>query len=105
MYTFVDGSEVLTVKPRKNEIPAIGAKSVALNTKEHVQNLGVIIDPDLNFEQHIRNMTKVSFYHKNARVRPFLQILLLVFKSLNVPSYLSDMVKIYVSAWSLRSSD
>ena len=49
-------------------------KSFARNTKEKGKNLGVITDSDLNLECHIRNVTKVSFYHiRNiAKVRLFL---------------------------------
>jgi hypothetical protein len=39
-----------------------------------VKTLGVILDSVLNFESHIRNVTKIAFYHLKyiAKVRPFL---------------------------------
>ena len=50
-------------------------KSFALNTKEQVKNLDVIIDSDLHFECHIRNVSSVwkVFYHLRniAKVSPF----------------------------------
>ncbi len=81
----MDDLELPAAKPGQNEILVIGAKaereklydhlhSLTLNTREQVRNLGVIIDPDLNFECHIRNVTKSSYFHLRdiARVRPFL---------------------------------
>ena len=49
-------------------------KTLALNTKHQARNLGVIFDADLNFETHIKNITKTSFYHLRniAKVQPFL---------------------------------
>ena len=38
------------------------------------KNIGVLLDPDLNFESHISNLTKTAFYHLRniAKVQPFL---------------------------------
>src|SRR4029434_4279009 len=49
-------------------------KTLALNTKHQARNLGVILDSDLNFETHIKNIIKTSFYHLRniAKVQPFL---------------------------------
>ncbi|KAF7642021.1 hypothetical protein LDENG_00266110, partial [Lucifuga dentata] len=51
-------------------------KLFSLNTKDQVKNLGVKIKSDLNFENHIRNVTKVSFYNLRniVRARPFLSL-------------------------------
>ena len=42
--------------------------------KPLAKHLGVLLDPDLNFESHISNLTKTAFYHlKNiAKVQSFL---------------------------------
>jgi len=39
-----------------------------------VQNLGVIFDPQLRFEAHIKHISKTAFYHLRnaARLGPFL---------------------------------
>ena len=72
-------------KPRQNWGPhfrgkndreklSLHLKSLKLNTSDQARNLGVILDSDLNFETHIRNITKTSFYHLRniAKVQPFL---------------------------------
>src|SRR4029434_542678 len=60
----------------KNEKEKLSAhlKTLALNTKHQARNLGVIFDSDLNFESHIKNIIKTSFYHLRniAKVQPFL---------------------------------
>lgn len=63
----------LQLNQEKAEILVTGAKAereklsehinlLRLITKEQVKNLSVT-DSDLNFEQHVRNVSKVSFYH------------------------------------------
>jgi hypothetical protein len=46
----------------------------AIKIKHQVKNLGVILDFELNVESHIRNVTKIAFYHLRnlATVQPFL---------------------------------
>ena len=48
--------------------------TLGLQTTSQARNLGVLIDSDLNFDSHIKSITKSSFYHlKNiARVRGFM---------------------------------
>ena len=50
------------------------AKGFEVRTK--VRNLGVIIDSDLNFHNHMRAVTRTSFYHlKNiAKLRPYVPV-------------------------------
>ena len=72
-----DKTEVLLIGPedqREKILPKL--HSFSLNPSQSVKNLGVILDSDLNFIPHIKNITKVGFYHlKNiARVRPFLSL-------------------------------
>lgn len=75
----------LQLNQYKAEVHIVGAKaqrenlathfnSRAIKIKHLVKNLGVILDSELNFESHIRNVTKIAFYHlKNiATVQPFL---------------------------------
>ena len=49
-------------------------KTRSLDTKNQVRNLGVILDSDLKFESHIKNVTKTSFFHLRniSRVKPYL---------------------------------
>ena len=68
-----DKTEVLVIGPegqREKLLP----KLQDFKPTKLVKNLGVILDSELNFLPHIKNMTKIGFYHlKNiARVRPFL---------------------------------
>ena len=60
----------------KNEKEKLSAhlKTLALNNRHQARNLGVIFDSDLNFETHIKNIIKTSFYHLRniAKVQPFL---------------------------------
>ena len=70
-----DKTEVLVIG-EKNEREKLTAhlKTQALNTKHQARNLGVILDSDLNFETHIKNIIKTPFYHLRniAKVQPFL---------------------------------
>ena len=40
--------------------------SRALKTEDQVQNLGVLIDTDLNFTSHIKAIIKTAFYHPKS---------------------------------------
>src|SRR4029434_3794598 len=66
-------TEVLVIG-EKNEREKLSAHLKTLNTKHQARNLGVIFDSDLNFETHIKNIMKTSFYHLRniAKVQPFL---------------------------------
>ena len=50
------------------------ANSRAIKIKHQVNNLGVILDSELNIDSHISNMTKIPFYHLRniAKVWKFL---------------------------------
>ena len=68
-----DKTEVLVIGPegkREKLLP----KLQDFKPSQSVKNLGVIFDSELTFIPHIKNITKIGFYHlKNiARVRPFL---------------------------------
>jgi len=68
-----DKTEVLVIGPegqREKLLP----KLQDFKPSQYVKNLGVIFDSELSFIPHIKNITKIGFYHlKNiARVRPFL---------------------------------
>lgn len=49
-------------------------ESLALETKDQVRNLGVLIDSDLTFNNHIKSVTKSAFYQlKNiSRIKGFM---------------------------------
>ena len=68
-----DKTEVLLIGP-EGEREKLLPKLQDFKTSQCVKNLGVIFDSELNFIPHIKNVTKIGFYHlKNiARVRPFL---------------------------------
>uniref|UniRef100_A0A671UM61 Reverse transcriptase domain-containing protein n=1 Tax=Sparus aurata TaxID=8175 RepID=A0A671UM61_SPAAU len=68
-----DKTEVLVIGP-EGQREKLFPKLQHFKPTQSVKNLGVIFDSELNFIPHIRNMTKIGFYHlKNiARVRPFL---------------------------------
>ena len=70
-----DKTEVLIIGPegqREKLLPKLND----FKPSECVKNLGVLFDSELDFIPHIRNTTKIGFYHlKNiARVRPFLSL-------------------------------
>ena len=70
-----DKTEVQVIGPEAHrEKLNLKLKALASNTYEQVKNFGVILDSKLNFNAHIKSITKSGFYHlKNiARVRPFL---------------------------------
>ena len=70
-----DKTEVLIIGERAERAKlSAHLKTQEIDTKCQVKNLGVILDSDLNFENHIKNITKTSFYHLRniAKVKPFL---------------------------------
>ena len=70
-----DKTEVLVIGEKaERERLSAHLQKLALNTKFQARNLGVIFDPDLNFETYIKNIIKTSFYHLRniAKVQPFL---------------------------------
>ena len=70
-----DKTEVLVIGDKtKREAVVTHLESRGLHVSSQAKNLGVIFDGNLNFEAHIRNVTKTAFYHlKNiAKVKPFL---------------------------------
>uniref|UniRef100_A0A672IAL3 Reverse transcriptase domain-containing protein n=1 Tax=Salarias fasciatus TaxID=181472 RepID=A0A672IAL3_SALFA len=68
-----DKTEVLVIGP-EGQREKILPKLRDFKPAQLVKNLGVIFDSELSFIPHIKNITKIGFYHlKNiARVRPFL---------------------------------
>ena len=70
-----DKTEVLVIGPEPMRVELLPKlQSVSLNPSSQVKNLGVIFDSELTFIPHIKNITKIGFYHlKNiARIRPVL---------------------------------
>ena len=70
-----DKTEVIVLGP-KNERSKVSAylDSMSLKATNQARNLGVIIDSDLNFNNHLKAITKSAYYHlKNiARIKGFL---------------------------------
>ena len=70
-----DKTEILVIGNKElRETVSTHLQSVTINIKDQVRNLGVIFDSELNMQAHIRNVTKLSFYHLRniARVKSFL---------------------------------
>ena len=78
---------VLMLNDAKTEMLAVGPKalrnhfqpiltSLLAKPYENVQNVGVTLDADLNFQKHISNITKTAFYHLRniSKVRGFLSL-------------------------------
>uniref|UniRef100_A0A8C6LX82 Reverse transcriptase domain-containing protein n=1 Tax=Nothobranchius furzeri TaxID=105023 RepID=A0A8C6LX82_NOTFU len=70
-----DKTEVLVIGPeaqREKLLPKL--QSLSFNPSEQVKNLGAIFDSELTFIHHLKNITKIGFYHlKNiATARPIL---------------------------------
>ena len=84
-----DKTEIIVCGPQKQRESVIRhLKSLSLEPKNQVRNLGVILDSDLNFNSHIKAITSAAFYHlKNiARIKgivskPDLERLIHVFVS------------------------
>lgn len=72
-----DKTEVI-IFGKKDERTRIAAllDTQGLTAKDSVKNLGVIIDSELNFDGHIKAVTKSAFYHlKNiAKLRDFMSV-------------------------------
>ncbi len=70
-----DKTEILLAGPKalRNEIESL-LTPLSIKPCEHVKNLGVILDADLNFQKHISNISKTAFYHLRniSKVRSFL---------------------------------
>uniref|UniRef100_A0A8C7XUV8 Reverse transcriptase domain-containing protein n=1 Tax=Oryzias sinensis TaxID=183150 RepID=A0A8C7XUV8_9TELE len=79
------GENFLQLYQDKTEVLVIGSEAErdrvqsylsthSMTTRDTVRNLGVILDADLSFDQHVNQLTKSAFYHLRniARVRPFL---------------------------------
>lgn len=57
-------TEILVVGPKKQQQEITSyLLSHNLKASEQVRNLGIILDTDLNFKNHISNITRSSFYH------------------------------------------
>ena len=75
----------LKLNEEKTEIMVVGSKSereklsdylktLSITTKDQAKNLGVLLDTDLNFENHIKSVIKIAFFHLRniTKVKPFL---------------------------------
>ncbi|XP_041946065.1 uncharacterized protein LOC121707480 [Alosa sapidissima] len=70
-----DKTEVLVIGPKpQRELISNNLNTLAQNIKPLANNLGVLLDPDLNFESHINHVTSCAFYHLRniSKMRPLL---------------------------------
>ena len=73
-----DKTEVLLVGPKpllsKSSNFSVSIDGLLVKPAPVVRNLGVLLDPSLNFDLHIKYLTKTAFFHLRniARLRPFL---------------------------------
>ena len=59
-----DKTEIIVFGPKKQrEIVISHLESIALNPKNQVRNLRVVLDSDLKFDSHIKSVTSTSYYH------------------------------------------
>lgn len=72
-----DKTEILLVCPKalRQQISSL-LTPLSVKPSEHVKNLGVIIDSDLNFRKHISSISKTAFYHLRniTKVRSFISL-------------------------------
>jgi len=67
-----DKTEIIVCGPQKQRESVIShLETLSLKPNNQVRNLGVMLDPDLNFNSHIKSITSAAFYHpKNiARIK------------------------------------
>ncbi len=59
-----DKTEILLAGPKalRHQINSL-LTPLSVKPCEHVKNLGVILDADLNFQKHISSISKTAFYH------------------------------------------
>uniref|UniRef100_A0A3B3CU78 Reverse transcriptase domain-containing protein n=1 Tax=Oryzias melastigma TaxID=30732 RepID=A0A3B3CU78_ORYME len=70
-----DKTEIMIIGPEADrERARLKCQNFGMDVTSSAKNLGVVFDADLNFKQHILNVTKTAFFHlKNiAKVLPFL---------------------------------
>lgn len=68
-------TEIIVFGPKKTRLEVSAQlDSIALKTTDKARNLGVVMDSDLNFNSHIKTITRSAYYHlKNiARIKGFL---------------------------------
>ena len=73
-------TEILVVSPKsiRNKMPDISLHldGVSVASSAVIKNLGVIFDPELSFETHIKNTSRIAFFHLRniAKIRKMLSV-------------------------------
>ena len=70
-----DKTEIVVFGPKEQRSKVTAhLESMTLKPTNQARNLGVVLDSDLNFNSHIKTITKSAYYHlKNiARIKGFL---------------------------------
>lgn len=68
-------TEIIVFGPKEERLKVSAyLDSMTLKSTNHTRNLGVIMDSDLNFNSHIKTITKSAYYHLTniARIKGFL---------------------------------
>lgn len=73
-------------------------KTYVSNTKPVLSNLAVLLDPSLNFEQHIKKIVQSCCFRVDFKI-----LLLILALNRHGPSYLSEHLTPYKTAHSLSS--
>uniref|UniRef100_A0A3B3WG99 Reverse transcriptase domain-containing protein n=1 Tax=Poecilia mexicana TaxID=48701 RepID=A0A3B3WG99_9TELE len=60
----INKTEVLVFGPKEHRLQMIPPlQSIGLKCSDKAKNLGVMMDPDLNFDSHIKSIIKTAYYH------------------------------------------
>ncbi len=93
-----DKTEILLIGPKNQYSESIGLHLDGCTvTSSTVKNLGVILDSNLSFENHISHVTKTAFFHLRniSKLRNMLRV---IFNSLSYPFPLFLRVHVRVRA-------
>ena len=71
-------TEIFVVSPKsiRNKMPDISLHldGVSVASSAVIKNLGVIFDPELSFVTHIKNTSRIAFFHLRNKIRKMLSV-------------------------------
>ena len=80
LFLNIDKTEMLVLGPKKKRSPLeeilVNLDNGPIKRFVAVRNLGVTFNADLSFDDHINNVTRISYFHLRniSRIRPFLSM-------------------------------